>query len=229
METKKCNGCLEIKSVNEFGKESRAKNGYKPRCKKCTNAYYREFYATSYREKKIKIEKKLYKENLETKKAAVREYYKKNKKQKSEYNKFYREKNRDALNKKTNEYIYNRRKEDPSFRVLIFLKDQVHRVLKSKKTERTHKILGYSKEDLINSLGRLPKSSEHIDHKIPISWFKIDTPASVVCNLSNLHIISKEENFKKNNKYSHSVNANYYKLCIQFIKPKYIKRVKKHD
>jgi hypothetical protein len=41
---KKCNKCKEVKPVSEFGKEARAKNGYKPRCKKCTNAYYNSMY-----------------------------------------------------------------------------------------------------------------------------------------------------------------------------------------
>jgi hypothetical protein len=50
---KKCNKCNEIKDVIHFGKESRAKNGYKPRCKKCTNEYYNLRYEFI-RENKLK-------------------------------------------------------------------------------------------------------------------------------------------------------------------------------
>ena len=50
---KKCNGCKKTKNVDCFGKEKRAKNGYKPRCKDCLNDYYKSKYK-DFKENKIK-------------------------------------------------------------------------------------------------------------------------------------------------------------------------------
>lgn len=49
METKKCNKCLEIKSVDHFQKDKGMKDGHKNYCKKC---YKEKIY--SYGEKKEK-------------------------------------------------------------------------------------------------------------------------------------------------------------------------------
>jgi hypothetical protein len=220
MDTKKCNKCLLLLPVSEFGIESRAKNGYKPRCKKCTNEYYREFYATSYREKKIEIEKQRYRDNTEQKKNYGKKWYKKNKDSIKKYLKKYRHENRLELNAKSCEYISKRRKTDPLFRAQQFLRKQVIRLVKNK-TNRTNKLLKYGAHDLVNHLGRMPNADENIDHKIPITWFIEDTPAHIVCHLENLHILNASENFKKNNTYSHPVSAEYHKMCIGYIKEKY--------
>jgi actin-related protein len=225
MDTKKCNKCLLVLPVSEFGIESRAKNGYKPRCKKCTNEYYREFYATSYREKKIEIEKKKYIESPKKNVEQAKNRYQKRKHKAREYNRKYRTENRDRINKKMCEYISKRRKVDPLFRAQQFLRKQVTRLVKNK-TNRTNKLLKYGAHDLVNHLGRMPNADENIDHKIPITWFIEDTPAHIVCHLENLHILNASENFKKNNTYSHPVSAEYYKMCIGYIKEKYKTEVK---
>ena len=213
--------------VFEFGIESRAKNGYKPRCKKCTNEYYREFYATSYRGKKIEIEKQKYKDNTEQKKNNGRKWYQKNKGKISDYNKKYRSDNRIALNKKACEYIKEKRKNNASFRAQSIMRSTVNRIVKNK-TNRTNNLLGYGSQDLINHLGRMPNTCENIDHKIPITWFAKDAPVRIVCNLENLHILNASDNFKKNNTYSHAVSVEYYFACIKYIKPEYQNRVTSH-
>lgn len=43
---KKCNKCNQDKSISEFGKDSRNKDGLQGRCKKCQNERRRERYAT---------------------------------------------------------------------------------------------------------------------------------------------------------------------------------------
>jgi actin-related protein len=228
MDTKKCNKCLLVLPVSDFGIEARAKNGYKPRCKKCTNDYYREFYATSYREKKIEIEKQKYRDNTEQKVQQSKLRYQKNKDKVSEYNKKYKSKNRVQLNAKACEYISKRKKIDPVFRAQLIMRKFVHRILKNK-TNRTNKLLKYGAHDLINHIGRIPNSDENIDHKIPITWFVEDTPVHIVCHLENLHILNASENFKKHNTYSHTVSAEYYSMCIRYIKPENQNKVTHHD
>ena len=43
---KQCIKCKEQKSLFEFSKERRVKSGFKPICKKCRNAYNREYRKT---------------------------------------------------------------------------------------------------------------------------------------------------------------------------------------
>ena len=71
-------------------------------------------------------------------------------------------------------------------------------------------MLGYSAIDLKHHLESLftegmtweNRSEWHIDHIIPISAFKKDTPPHVVNRLENLRPIWAEENLSKNAKYN---------------------------
>lgn len=220
MKNKKCNGCLKIKPVSEFGKESRAKNGYKPRCKDCVNRYYREKYHST---KKMR----------DTKKKNDRRYYKENKKRINSLQKEYAKKNRPAIRKymrkyrqetdyyeKQNEYMKERYRNDPEFRAYKKLRRLVSRVTE-KKTDTTINILGYGVKELQNHLGRLPKMGECLDHKIPISWFNFNTPPRIVNDLRNMQILSRSENSKKSNRRADPVCESYYKDSIKWIKTKH--------
>ena len=224
METKKCNGCLKVKSVSEFGIESRAKNGYKPRCKKCTNKYWREKYHSTpkMRKTKKKNDRKYLEENSEKINKRQRKYAKKNREKIRKYMRNYRQKT-DYFDKQ-NKYLKEKYRSDPEFRAYKKLRRLVSRVVE-KKTKTTVEILGYGVEDLKDHLGRLPEMGECLDHKIPLSWFKHNTPPKIANNLNNLQILSRSENSKKSNRRADTVTGSYYKKCITWIKQKHKEEV----
>ena len=81
---KRCSKCEEVKSVSEFSKDRRSKDGYKSRCKEC---------AKRYRE-----------ENKEKIAERGRRYYDKNKEKIAERRKPYREENKEKIAECTKRY-----------------------------------------------------------------------------------------------------------------------------
>jgi len=219
---KKCNKCLEIKSFDEFGIEGRSKNGYKPRCKKCTNEYYNSLY-DKFKENKLKKAKIYYAENKEYLKT-LRINYTIDKDKKSKYNKVYNILNKEKINKLKNEYEKNKIKNDSNYRFIRNVRRLVRRTIEIK-TESTFDLLGYSKNDLLKSLGKYPEQGESIDHKVPVSWFIEYSDIKLINHLENLQILTTKDNLIKSNTFAHKISKNYYELIKNTIKPKYLNKI----
>lgn len=207
---KKCNGCLEIKNVSEFGKESRAKNGYKPRCKKCLNKYYRDFYKYGYYKTKQKYGKKRYLQNREKCIELTMNYYNLNKKKIIQRNKL---------------YIRKRKLQYPHLKTLSSFRTLVKKMINNTATH-TFVYLEYSFADLIKSLGGIPDKTQNIDHKIPISWFIKGTEMKIIFALDNLQILDSKENRIKGNRYCHEISKKYYEQIKDLIKPEFKNKLK---
>lgn len=220
---KKCNKCLIVKDVSFFSKESRAKNGFKPRCKECSNKALNEWRTKNpgYMDAKMKV---YYQKNADQIKKRVAVYAEKNRDRIKLYNNEYRKNNREKLNKKTLEYITDKIKSDPDFRLLRLHRKLIHR-LQIEKNGRTSELLGYSHEDLLKALGRYPNNNEHIDHKVPITCFEDLTDYKIINNLENLQILSASENLRKSNKYCHPVSENYYREILPKIKNEFKQKI----
>lgn len=223
MTEKLCNKCLIVKSVSEFGKEARALNGYKPRCKKCTNEYYNSKYQ-DFKEAKLKQLKDYYKVNSDVKKEYGKKYYHKNKEVRQRYNREWNAKNRVKISEKKLLYINSKRKTDPVFRLQQIMRKVLWRSI-TEKRGGTFKLLGYNLSQLILTLGRTPELNESIDHKIPITWFAPETPPNIVHHLDNLQILPKSENFKKNCFYAHPIPSRYFKIIKPFINKDKLKNI----
>lgn len=65
-----------------------------------------------------------------------------------------------------------------------------------------------------------------IDHKIPISWFKENTPVELVNNVDNLWRVSESYNTTKKNKWCDIVSNDYFNLVLPHIKEQYISFLK---
>ena len=103
----------------------------------------------------------------------------------------------------------------------MFFRDCLKRLNKNK-SSNVYDMLGYTKEDFKNKFPILP-SGYDIDHCIPLSWFKEDTPISISCSLHNLQLLSSSENNKKSNLYYDKPSDNqYFKICKPYIKEKYL-------
>ena len=109
-------------------------------------------------------------------------------------------------------------------------RDLLHRCLiykGKKKNGKTQDILGYSIETFKQHIefqfkNEMNWENVHIDHKIPLTWFSIDTPPNIVNHLSNIQPLSTKENISKLNRYSHSVDEKYFSLIQKWILPQYV-------
>lgn len=113
------------------------------------------------------------------------------------------------------------RKDRPERKLRMFIKDCFRR-LKNNPNTNIDKILGFSKEEFLTKFPNIP-SNYDIDHMIPLSWFKNDTPISISCSLHNLQILERSVNIKKKNKFYHKPTDNQYFInSLPFIKEKYL-------
>ena len=165
--------------------------------------YYQEWYQAN-KQKVQEYHKKYYRENREAKK---------------EYYSDWRSENREHVNA----YAKERRSKLPHehrYRNLI------KRVLEQKDTVE-YLELGYNSVELLSHLEvfTLDWRKNHIDHKVPVSWFKQTTPISIVNSLENLQVLSASENIAKSNKFAHPISENYYNIILKYIKKNYISRL----
>jgi hypothetical protein len=225
MSTKFCTKCEKVLPIEDFGKESRSKDGLKRRCKKCINLYYNKAYKTNSKLKnnKIKKSKKYYQENKKRIIEKVKNRYSKEhiKKKNTDYYK----KNKQKINKQKNKYTINRYNTDPVYAYERKMRSLVYRLRKGCKAKRTHEILGYTSEELMNHLGNQLISDMHLDHKIPVSWFKKNTPISIINHLSNLQMVTSKYNLKKLNKFADPVDKKYFEIVKDYVKKSNISKL----
>lgn len=101
------------------------------------------------------------------------------------------------------------------------------RQLGQTKTTRTQILLGYTANELFNTLGVKPTENHALDHKVPLSWLLPTTPPNIACNLNNLHWLTEEDNQKKNNWYADPIPKDYFIILQPHIKPEYQTRLVK--
>jgi len=189
-----CTKCGIEKSIDEFSKHKRGKNGLNCWCKKCYSEYHKEHYQINI-EKNREQSKQWRKKNPDKMKSA-REKFKKN-------NPDYK-----------NNYQKERRKNDPIFALNQAMSSAISRSLKGNKNGRHwEELVNFTQKDLRQHLEKQfkdgmrwenwgkGKEKWNIDHVIPISLFNI---TSAKCKgfkkcwaLENLRPMWAEENIKK--------------------------------
>ncbi len=99
--------------------------------------------------------------------------------------------------------------------------------LNQPKQDSTKNLLKYSANQLNEHLLKLGynKDIHSIDHRIPVSWFRNDTPPHIVNHLSNIHPLNKKDNEIKGNRFAHSIEEAYYYESFPFIKNMYQQRI----
>jgi hypothetical protein len=212
METKICKtkrvnftACGIEKTVNEFYKGSSL-------CKTCSKKL-NDLRGKDYFRKKSK-------ENWEKNK----EYYSENNEKVGEKNKKWREENIEKHKEYNRKSAQKSRKENPEKHRWRYLLKETLKKIKKDKDDKTIVLLGYSPEELKKYLETLSSDwvKYEIDHKIPITWFKEDTPASVVNDFRNLQLLTKSENNKKRNFWMSDVDDVYLNEIKNYIKEKHI-------
>ena len=196
---KQCKTCKTDKELDQFSNSKRNAGGKLPNCKLCC---------------KLKV-------NKEATNAASKRYRDNNPSKRYERDKKYRKENVDKVKIKRRLYLNERYKTDPTYRIQAILRQQVVDYIKYKKSERTSQLLGYTAEDFINIYG-IGGSHEQLDHRIPQSWFKLNTPVHIVWDLNNLQWIDTEENQIKGNRFAHPVSEKYLQIVMPYILESYL-------
>lgn len=222
MQTKKCAHCKLDKSTNEFHKATKHKDGLNSLCKGCKKISDKKYFEENKEE--LKIKSKEYRDkNSEMLKERKKNYYENNKEKFVEKGKIYRENNKDAVKqrkakyrqktkKERNEKEKIRRKTDKRYHINCIMSQSISKNLsKTKNCKAWKSLVDYTLEELMVHLEskfddkmnweNYGKGGWHIDHIIPKSFFKFDSPNHPAFRaawaLSNLQPLWEHENLTK--------------------------------
>lgn len=174
--TKKCNGCLVFKSLDNFRKHGLTKDGYNNYCKSCKKIKDASYYKQT-KDKRAVWAKDYYAQN-KSKVLARKEknkdqilqynkyYYAKNKDRRREYRKQYRLDNKEKIaiqrklyrqlnREKINLYTKNKLKNDPFFKLAKTLRKRIGELIRIKGFVRNRSFedyIGCNREQLINHI-----------------------------------------------------------------------------
>lgn len=196
-----CSKCKQDKELEDFGKESRTKDGLKYSCKSCN------------REGHLRRVKKYNKNNPEIIKERKRIFHKNNKDKINKTRRIYREKNKDLINKRQREYFNKKFKDDFLFKLKQNIRNSIKMSFKSKKfykNSKTIKILGCSFSEFKSYLeskfehwmnwdnhgvytGEV-NSGWDIDHIIPVSSAKTEGELIKLNHYTNLQPLCSKVN-----------------------------------
>lgn len=212
---KKCNKCGEIKHLSDFNKNKNKIDGYHHWCRNCVSINNKKLYINNIDVIKHKTSKYYYenKENILLKNKLKPSYSITH----PDYYKEYRLKNKDTYKKYIKDYKKKRRNKDNIFRTIENIRSHVSKYLKNNKGNiKTEKLLGYTYDTFIKTIGIVPKGY-HLDHKVPISWFKNNTPINIIWHLDNLQIVTEKYNKQKLNLHSDKISTEYRNTIKEWI------------
>lgn len=195
-----CTKCKDEKSLDQFTKNKRSKDGFHWWCKECTSEYLRNYRSTDQGKKVQRESSKIYRQTVkgQEKVKIVRD-------------------NR-IKNGKESQYQLNRRKIDVGFRIRQNFSARISNlIIKKSKSQFTLNLLGCSIDffkGYINNLFQLGMSWDNygkngwvIDHIIPCSYFDLTIKENqkICFNFRNLQPLWNEDNSKKSNKVPENV------------------------
>ena len=174
----------------------------------------RKYYA-EHKEYFMKKNKKYRSENSESIKVKKRKYWLENSEIGKIKNKKYREDHTKEIKIKCKEYRRNRRKNDPIFKMVCYLRNRIYRALKSQAATKdltTKELFGADQEfvwkhlesQFREGMTRKNNNSEgwHIDHIKPMNSFDLKDPEQLkeCCHYTNLQPLWWWENLEKGDK-----------------------------
>lgn len=216
---KTCSLCGINQSQENFTKYTRSKDGLYSQCKSCLKNRY---------EKTKDYQKCWIEQNKENIISYRKEYYKNNNYDLKEYAKKYNKDKYIPINKPKFDYKEWRKRWSKDNPHIIRWRGILNRTLlklNQNKLDHTSTLLKYTPQELKEHLDNLGMdwNKHQIDHKIPITWFKSETPPHIVNDLRNLHPLEESINKSKNNRFSFPVSKDYLDLIKEWIKEEYRK------
>jgi hypothetical protein len=201
---KVCNTCKQEKELIEFCNNQNTLDGKNRICKSCKRELDKQHF--------IKNKERLIKINTE--------WTHNNREKRLKIDKIWRKNNKDKIKDINKKYRTN----NPHYKI----RNLWHNL------KRKNFIMGNKQDEYFNIIkshieiqfieGMNWKNIE-IDHKIPITWFKKDTPSCIINDLDNLHPLLVQDNRNKSNKYNTPITQQHYNKIITFIKPRYEERI----
>jgi hypothetical protein len=168
MHIKQCTKCEFVLTLSEFPKNTGSKDGTRNICKKCQKSYAKEYYQSNKND--ILERSKVYRE---TNKEVIKEKDRVRKlKIKNDPEKY------EDYKKRYNKWYNKRLKNDPSFKLKIYMRNRIKSALKNDsaiKSDKTMNLLGCDLETLKSHLSKQFEKNMgwknfgewHVDHIIP--------------------------------------------------------------
>lgn len=246
MNEKQCSKCGEVKLLEQFNNDKKGRLGKQAQCKACRSKQNKEYrlkkgqilldkkkeYYQKNKERIAEWSKEYNEKNKEKIAERKKKYHLKNKEKIAEKAKAYYEKNKETIKKRAMEYYYadperhikrnieyerERRRRDPSFRLMLNVKGSVYKALVrengGKYGSRTLNALPFTIPELREHLEKQFDENMtwdnygsywHLDHIYPLSLLPYDNlehPNFLkVWALDNLRPLEAIENIKKSNK-----------------------------
>jgi len=210
MLTKICKTCGEEKGLECFGTAKTCKDGYRGECKACISENRREYYEDN-REKKAAYDKNYREANFEKVVANRKKYYEDNCEKIIANNKNWREANLEKDATYHNNYVRNRRNNNPEFKLLHNLRKRLWDAVKGyTKSASTMELIGCTIENLqkhlenqfTNGMNWENYGEWHVDHIIPCASFDLSKEENQreCFNYTNLQPLWAEDNLRKSNR-----------------------------
>jgi len=207
MMNKTCTDCNQEKNICDFGKDKTGKYGVKSKCKVCCNKKSQEWRSQNpdYFQKWIENNKDSHNQNTKS----------------------WVENNKDKVKEAQKRFRKKEAKNTPHKIKWKSLLRTTLVTLQQEKNDKTHVLLGYSPQQLKECLEHqgIDWNKHQVDHKIPITWFKSETPVSIVNDLRNLQPLDSKSNQSKGNKYADKVSKEYFNIVKQWILPEKINNI----
>lgn len=197
METKICNKCKENKKVCEFYRNGDSHDGLRSNCKKCQNKNS-ENWRKNNQEKYKEIQKKFFKENPGIS---------------YEYNKKWRDKNKDKVRNYQSKKNRERYNKDILFKLITNYRNRLKDIFRDNNLIKKNRSIDYLGCDTTFLKKYLEdKFSEgmtwdnkgfygwHIDHIIPLSEAKNEEDVIKLSHYTNLQPLWGKDNMKKGNR-----------------------------
>lgn len=205
---KKCSKCKLNKTIDDFHKSSRSRDGLHSYCKACSSKSKKAWFKKN-RDRALAEMRDYYKNNKEKINQKTREHYFKNLDLYKTYNKKYYQANKEKRREYLKTYENSRYENDLQFKLKRILRCRLNVAIKNKyKSGSAVRDLGCSIDDLIQYLSSKFKPemtwNNHgdvweIDHVVPLSSFDLTDPEQLkrACHYTNLQPLLKQEHFRK--------------------------------
>lgn len=198
IETKVCCTCKESKTLDNYGKDKRQKDGLNRRCKAC-----RKIASDARKEQKREYDKARREANPEYNRRKCKEYYAANREKITERAGDWYRNNKERYNERVRKWQKEKMINDTQFMMKRRLRDRLRNSLRdyTKKGKcKTSDEYGINYQAIIEHLGPCPGPGYEIDHIYPLHLFDLENEDHIKAAFSpkNHRWLSARENKARN-------------------------------